>query len=186
MKIKSSKMNIVKIFYNSIFVAVAAVALLFIISVLPIPGGIRTLVVMSGSMEPAIKTGSIIVIQPARNYKVGDIITFGEITKTSMPTTHRITGGKIVNGKQVFITKGDANEEEDVKQAPLDEVKGKMLFSIPFLGYGVNFVKTPIGFILLFALPLAYLAILEIRNIFLEIKNSKTKIEASSKDEKNG
>jgi len=180
------EMDFKKIFSNIILAAVVAIAALFIISVLPIPGGIRTLVVMSGSMEPSIKTGSVIAIQPVKNYKVGDVITFGEITKTSMPTTHRITGGKIVNGKQVFITKGDANENEDAKEAAIDEVKGKVLFSIPYLGYGVNFVKTPSGFILLFALPLAYLAILEIKNIFEEIRKPKGKEEIKTEDEKNG
>ncbi len=166
-------MNFIKIIYNAVIAIIAAVAILFIISVLPIPGGIRTLVVMSGSMEPTIKTGSVIVIKPAANYKTGDIITFGAISKTSMPTTHRIVDTKVASGQQVFFTKGDANDDEDAKQTPLSDIKGKVLFSIPYLGYGVNFVKKPLGFFLLFVLPLIVAAFDEIYKICKELRKSK-------------
>jgi len=160
-----------KIISNIVSGIIIFIAGIFIISVLPIPGNIKTLVVMSGSMEPNIKTGSVIVIMPMHSYKIGDIVTFGQMSKTSLPTTHRITNTLVVNDEQLFSTKGDANNSEDMGQIKAKDVKGKVLFSIPFLGYGVNFIKTPLGFILLFILPLAGLGISEIINIFKQLRN---------------
>src|SRR3989338_8215020 len=65
-------------------------ASLFFAPLLPIKGNIEIKIVKSGSMEPAIKTGSIVVIKPASLYGVGDVITFGEDSRTTYPTTHRI------------------------------------------------------------------------------------------------
>jgi len=50
--------------------------LLVFFSRLPLAGNIQFLVVQSGSMQPALKQGSIITIKPANSYQAGDIITF--------------------------------------------------------------------------------------------------------------
>src|ERR1035437_10814100 len=98
--------KIFKTIYYVVLSAIIFIALLLIISVFPISGNIKILTVLSGSMEPAIHTGSVVIIKPESSYKVGDIITFGQNTKTDIPTTHLIAEMKAVEGSIVYKTKG--------------------------------------------------------------------------------
>ena len=117
---------------------------------------------------------------PANDYKVGDIITFGEISKTKTPTTHRIKDIKIVDGNPVYITKGDANNSEDNAEVLVTSVKGKVLFSVPYLGYVLNFMRQPIGFALVIIVPATLIIWEEIKKIIGEIKKSKKKTESGA------
>lgn len=129
--------------------------------------------VFTGSMEPAIPVGSIVVIKPAdpETLKVGDIICFKIESEFATTVTHRILN--ITN--EGFITKGDANEEPDQWIVRKENVIGKVIFTIPYVGYIGYFVRTPIGFILLIVIPASLIIIIEIRNIIKELrKNKKT------------
>src|SRR3990167_10724263 len=117
-----------KIFYAVIFLII--VLLLF--SLFPIKGNYQIKIVKSGSMEPSIRVGSIVVIKPSANYKEGDVVTFGKDTKTDIPTTHRIVSSRAVEGVILFTTKGDANEDPDTKEIRASDVTGKVLFDVPF------------------------------------------------------
>ena len=172
--------NGMKKIFNTIYYivlgAIIFVALLLIISTFPITGNIKTLSVLSGSMEPTIHTGSVVVIKPESNYKIGDVITFGKNTKTDIPTTHRIAEMKIVSGEAVYKTKGDANNTEDSTETPQKEVIGKVLFSIPYLGYIVDFVKKPIGLMLVIVIPAVIVIYDELRKIGKEVKKLAFKV----------
>ncbi len=109
-------------------------------------------VVLSGSMEPAIKTGSVVFILPSVNYQIGDVITFRENGVKNL-ITHRIESVEIQGDKKYFFTKGDANEEGDNQEVYLDQIVGKVNFSIPYLGYLVEWAKTPKGFIVFVVIP---------------------------------
>lgn len=148
-------------------------AVLLVGTMLPISGNYRVLSVLSGSMEPAIHTGSVVVVAPASNYKIGDVITFGEISKTKTPTTHRVKDIKIVGGQMIYITKGDANNTEDSKEVAQSEVKGRVFFSIPYLGYILNFVRQPIGFALVIIIPAVLIIWEEARKIYGEVKKDE-------------
>ena len=63
--------KIFKTIYYLILAVIAVVALFLIFSVVPIKGGYKTLVVLSGSMEPKIHTGSVVAIKPEKEYQVG-------------------------------------------------------------------------------------------------------------------
>jgi len=126
-------------------------------------------------MMPAIKTGSIVLVKPTNNYKIGDIITFGQISKTKTPTTHRIAEIEVANGQPIYTTKGDANNAPDQKQVPAKEVIGRVLLDVPFLGYAVAAAKKPWGFMLLIAVPALLVIYEEAHKIWQEIKKSKTK-----------
>lgn len=162
--------KIFKTIYYLILAAIAIVALFLIFSVIPIKGGYKILVVLSGSMEPAIHTGSVAAVKPAREYKVGDIITFGEKTKTKTPTTHRIHEIKETDGVKSYITKGDANNAPDQKPVSEKEIIGKVLFSVPYLGYAVNAAQKPVGFLLIIIIPAVIIIYDEILKIRGEIK----------------
>lgn len=159
-----------KIIYYIVITAVVFIALLIIVSAFPINGNIKMFTVLSGSMEPTIHTGSVVVIKPVSNYKVGDIVTFGQNTKTELPTTHRISGERIQDGEKVFKTKGDANNGEDGKEISSKEILGKILFSIPWLGYVVDFVKKPMGLMIVIVIPAVIIVYDQLQKILKEMK----------------
>lgn len=169
-----------KILSGLVTVLFLGVALALLLSVYSAPGfDFRVLAVQSGSMEPAIKTGSVVVVAPQSDYRIGEVITFGEVGKTKMPITHRVHDIKIIDGEPMFITKGDANDTPDKGEIPQGEIKGKVLFSIPFLGYLLNFIKQPAGFMLVIMVPAGLIIFGEAKKIFAEIKKNK-------KNEKSG
>ena len=162
-------MKISKLIYYFFLVIIAAIAVLLIVSVLPITGNIKFMIVLSGSMEPTIKTGSIVMTKPASEYKVGDIITFGPYSRTKTPTTHRIVE---ISGN-TYITKGDRNNAPDAKPVTQREIIGKVLFDVPYLGFVIDFVRKPLGFVLVLILPAGIIISDEVKKIINEIKKRK-------------
>jgi signal peptidase len=168
--------KITNVIYYTVLGAILFIALLIIVSTFPITGNVKLLSVLSGSMEPTIHTGSVVVIKPESSYKVGDVITFGKNTKTDVPTTHRIAEMKIISGEAVYKTKGDANNGEDSTETPQKEIIGKVLFSIPYLGYIVDFVKKPVGLMLVIVIPAVIIVYDELRKIATEVKKLTFKV----------
>lgn len=166
-----------KFLFNSIYyifvIFVFGLALLLVASLAPIPGNYKIKIVKSGSMEPAIKTGGIVVIRPSDSYKVGDVITFGKDTPTQIPTTHRIVATEGSGSSQMFLTKGDANETEDPNPTSIKDVTGKVWFDLPYLGYVLDFAKKPVGFALLVGIPALSVIIDEIMKILSEVRKMK-------------
>lgn len=158
-----------KIFYIAIFVIIAF--LLF--ALFPIKGNYQIKIVKSGSMEPDIKVGSIVVIKPSSNYTVGDVVTFGKDTKTDIPTTHRIVSSRAVDGVLLFTTKGDANEDNDTNEIKQSDIHGKVLFDVPFFGYIIDLARKPIGFAVLIILPALIIVYDEGVKIFHEIRKMR-------------
>jgi signal peptidase len=171
---------------SGLIIAFLLVVVLFLIaSVVPVPGNIRVFNVLTGSMEPTIKAGSMVVVRPAENYKIGDIITFNPVGKLdTTPITHRIHEMKVENGNPVYITKGDANEVQDLTEIRQNQIIGKMIFRVPFIGAVVNVAKTPIGFTLLIIVPAVIFIYEELKKIYREIRKSKTK-KIENEQEKN-
>lgn len=176
-------MKYLKYLYYVLIGFLVLIALLLIISVFPITGNIKFLTVLSGSMEPTIKTGSVVVVKPFSYYKIGDVITFGPYSKTQTPTTHRIQDIKVVGGSPVYITKGDANDTPDTKEIAQKDIVGKVLFSVPFVGYAVNFAKQPVGFVLIIVVPAIIIIYDELRKVWKELLNLKNKKKDKQQDE---
>lgn len=162
-----------------IFIATAA---LLVVSVLPIPGGIKSYVVLSGSMQPAIQTGSVVFIIPAKPYHIGDVVTFGEVSKIQAPTTHRIVDTRLINGEQFFTTKGDANNARDAKEITAGDIQGKVFLTIPFLGYGVNLGRNPIVFISIIVICAGLIIFDQAKNIWGELKKEENRPEEKKED----
>jgi signal peptidase len=168
-------MKILKVIYYIFLVFIVLVAVLLIVSVFPIPGNYKIMIVQSGSMAPAIKMGSIVGVKPADDYKIGDVITFGPMTKTKAPTSHRIYDIKVVDGQPVYITKGDANNAPDQREITKREIIGKVLFDVPYLGFAVEFAKKPLGFALIIIVPAGIIVYDEVKNIIREIRKTREK-----------
>jgi len=162
--------KVFKMIYYLFLAVVAMVVLLLIFSTLPVKGNFRSLVVLSGSMEPKIKRGSIVAVWPAAEYKIGDVITFGRVSRTENPTTHRIYDIKAEGGQKVYVTKGDANNAPDQKTVSESEILGKVVLVLPYVGYAVAKAKTPVGFLLIVIVPSVVIIYEEIRNIAEEVK----------------
>lgn len=90
--------------------------------------------VVSGSMEPAIPTGSLVYVQEAapEDMEKHDVIAFYGAKDSNAIITHRVVENKVVMGE--FITKGDANKTEDMNPVPYSNFIGKVVYSIPVLG----------------------------------------------------
>ena len=169
------------------------IAILVAISAMNIPGGIKLYTVQSGSMEPAIHTGSIIISISSDNYQIGDIITFKAekdryIENPQYITTHRIFDIKTDNKSELFITKGDANNTPDIETTSKDLVLGKTIYSIPLIGYAVAFAKTRDGLLILIIIPAVIIIISELFSIRDETKRlieerKKRKLTATEKIE---
>jgi signal peptidase len=165
--------KIINIFYwvfvSTLVVIAASVALL----VWQVPGGVRFASVQSGSMSPAIRTGSVVVIVPKQNYEIGDVINFYELKKdgniSEYTTTHRVTKIQNVDESIFYATKGDANDEDDGNMVQKSMVQGNVIFSIPFLGYVTSFVRTLYGLIFLVIVPMTLVVAIEVVNIKNEI-----------------
>ena len=166
-----------KIIYYTFITFIAVIAILLIVSVFPITGNYKLMIVQSGSMTPAIKMGGLVLVKPADEYKIGDVITFGPSTKTKAPTTHRIYDVRVIEGKISYITKGDANEDPDQNEVQERDILGKVLFSVPYVGYAVDFAKKPLGFGLIIIVPAAVIIFDEAKKIYEEVKKKKNKRE---------
>lgn len=109
--------------------------------------------VLSGSMEPGIKTGSVIFVKTGGDttrFQEGDIVTF--LTEEEVLVTHRI---EEVNGEgQTYITKGDANDGVDREPVLAENIVGEYTgVTVPYAGYVVSFANTKEGAALLLILP---------------------------------
>ncbi len=106
--------------------------------------GYALLQVATGSMEPTINAGDIIVIDTiVYDYKKGDIVTFYDVNGSFV--THRIVD---INPKQM-ITKGDSNNTED-EPIPTKNLVGRYMFKLNGLGTIVSSLKNPVVSILIF------------------------------------
>lgn len=168
-------MKVFKTIYYVFLVAIALVAVLLIWSALPIKNGPKVFIVQSGSMEPAIKTGGIVVVKSSGDYKVGDVITFGPYSKIKAPTTHRIYEIKSSCPNCTYVTKGDTNNAPDQRDVRPSDVVGKVMLDVPYIGYAVAAAKTPIGFALIIIIPAAIIVYDEVRKIWGEIKKLRKK-----------
>ena len=146
---------------------------------------------MSGSMEPTIRVGSLAVVKPASDYKIGDIITFNRSNSTSKKetTTHRILSILEKNSVKVYTTKGDANNTADSQTITENQIVGKYLFNIAFLGYLLTYIKTLPGLILIIVIPATVIIYEEVKKIIREAKEIKSRrklknLEKESKEKK--
>lgn len=110
--------------------------------------GVSHLVVMSGSMAPAIEAGDLIIIKEQEHYQVGDIITFSQGRSL---ITHRVVGEEAGQ----WVTRGDANNTADTAPVDPQQVVGKMLLRLPKAGHVILFLQRPYGLALLLTLLVA-------------------------------
>lgn len=164
------------IFNWVIFFLILAIAFFLLGTKFAFPGNFQVKIVQSGSMEPTIPTGSIVIIKPQPDYGEGSIITFGEDSQSDVPITHRVIG---VNDAGDFITQGDANDDPDPLPVSKRDVIGEVIIHIPYLGYVIDFARKPLGFVLLIVIPAFVVIVDEIIIIFKEVARIRKKKHSS-------
>ena len=124
----------------------------------------EALVVRSGSMQPTIATGSIVIVnRAARSPTVGAVVSFREQDGTVV--THRIVG---IDGGR-FITRGDSNRSDDATHRPAASVYGTVVASVPLAGYLIHALQQPAAFLFLLFGSGGLLVISSLRTIHGEL-----------------
>lgn len=108
--------------------------------------GYRYYTVLTNSMSPEFNTGDVVFvhIEGAETINPGDIITFNPSRDSEAYLTHRVTEkyeDYEGSGVTCFKTKGDANNAEDSFLIEEERVIGKVVFSVPKLGYIIRFLQ---------------------------------------------
>lgn len=163
-----------KIFYWLLLALLVLVAGATAFTILEAPGGYRLFVVQSGSMEPVIKTASMVLVVPQSEYRQGEVITFlanpsANLKHPGSTITHRIVAVKDDEGRKIYQTKGDANNAADKDTVSQKQILGKTLFSVPYIGYVIAFTKTQLGLITLIVIPGTIIIYSEVMKIKQEI-----------------
>ena len=111
-----------------------------------VQNGFAGAIVSSGSMAPAIRVNDLVVIKGMSSYQAGDIITF--VTGRGSLLTHRVIK-TLENG---YITQGDANNAPDDEVSP-QRIMGRVVFIFPGAGFVIKALTSPLGILLLLAVP---------------------------------
>ncbi len=153
----------------ALFVA-ALMAVLLAASLGPRLYGYSPVIVYGGSMADTIRVGSIAVTKEIRaeDVAVGDVIVFRppDTAPDRLPVMHRVVSIREEDGQRIFRTKGDANAAPDPWEMYIQGRGARVVYSVPYVGYLVNFAKTPLGCTLLLLLPVGYLGLTTLRRIW--------------------
>lgn len=123
-------------------------------------GGYCPLIVLTGSMDPEIKSGDLIICKQidSKEVKADDVIAFFDPESSSNSVlTHRVVELVDEDGTLSYRTKGDANNTVDRALVPADNLVGIYQFKIPGAGNIAMFMQTPAGLIVCVVIPLALL-----------------------------
>ena len=133
----------------------------------PSVAGYQMYIVQGGSMSPTFEAGSLAFLKPVdpRQISVGDIITYRSPADRSSLTTHRVVEINREGTSLSFTTRGDANDVNDQQPVYPENVVGEVVYTLPYLGYLMNFGQTRTGVLALVIVPGILIIIFEIKNL---------------------
>lgn len=138
--------------------------------------GWETHPVLSGSMEPTLKVGGLIITKPEniQDIKENDMITFN--VSSGVIVTHRVIAIEVRDGKPWFQTKGDANQDPDNDFVSSEgEEMRKVFFHVPYLGFAAVFLQRKLTFFILIAIPALILIGIFSRDLWKGIREIREK-----------
>ena len=112
--------------------------------VVPRIGGGTSYTVLTGSMQPSLPPGTVVVVRPRPDASigVGSVITYQLESGKPTVVTHRVVSQGVDGaGKPVWWTQGDANDAVDPAPVRPVQVKGEVWYSVPYLGYAGSIVS---------------------------------------------
>jgi signal peptidase I len=144
-----------------------ALAVLLAAALPPALGG-TSMVVRSGSMTPAIRTGDVVVVEPIAPTEaaIGDIVTFKDPAGSGRLLVHRVRAISRSGGEVAVVTKGDANSTQERWKVAADGTIGTVAYRVPALGFAVGWIGSPVGRIGLVILPALLLAAMFLMRIW--------------------
>lgn len=123
--------------------------------------GYKPFIVLSGSMEPEILAGDLIVTKEIapEDVQVGDVISFR--VDQDVVVSHRVTEIETEGGLS-FLTKGDANIGMDATEVLPEDLEGVYLWRFGGMGEFALFLQTPVGMLLFVVVPLGLFIIYDV------------------------
>ena len=162
---------------NGVVWAVVVVAAALILAVaLPLAFGDRPHTVLTGSMEPTISAGDVVVdarISPL-DARVGDVVTFRDPEDQSKLITHRVKRIRRGGSHLWFTTQGDANNTTEHWRIAADGELGRVAYKVPWVGHVAVLTHTPLGLGLLLVVPLLLLGLDELVRIWRPAREQVT------------
>lgn len=125
--------------------------------------GIKTYTIVSGSMQPELNIGDMVVVKETNDNElnVGDIISY---RNGQSVVTHRIHKIYYKDGQKQYITKGDYNNVEDSIILTIDSIEGKVVNKLSGIGNITLFLQSKYSIIVITIIFFIY---------FLSRKNKK-------------
>lgn len=157
------------IIYNIVLIAISSANKINIINIF----GYKSYIIKTNSMEPTISINDVVIAKKVekQNIKIGDVITFlqeGEVI------THRVTK---IDENGDYTTKGDNNNIEDTFKISYDNIEGKQVLTIPYLGKIVQMLDNQIVFLVITLIALIFIFIMIQNQEKRENRREKKKIE---------
>lgn len=134
---------------------------------LPDFAGYKPLICASNSMSNIFELGDLTITKEVTQseLKKGDIITFWN-TKHDTVITHRIEEiSKDEKGNTIYITKGDMNNEIDAETVSFNQIEGKCIGHIKYVGNLILWLQKPTGLIVAFLVPIIIIALVYRHNL---------------------
>jgi signal peptidase I len=134
----------------------------------PLAFDARPLVVLSGSMEPALRTGDVSVVRSIAplDARPGNIVTFRDPDNAERLITHRVRAMRVQGDAVVFRTRGDANNVSERWRVPANGEIGRVMYRIPKLGWVLSYARSKGLFVVLLGGALALLLVFELTAIW--------------------
>ena len=150
------------------YTAAAFAAGIAIAVVAPLAFGARPLVVLSGSMEPALGTGDVSVVRTIEPLEArpGDVVTFRDPGESEKLITHRVTAMHVEGDAVSFVTRGDTNNVSERWRVPASGEIGRVAYRIPEIGWALMYARSKGLFVVLLAAALALLLVLELAAVW--------------------
>jgi signal peptidase len=145
--------------------------------------------IQSDSMEDEIMTGDFILGKKCdpKELNERDIISFFTVNNEGQIfiNTHRIINIEETSDGRIFTTKGDNEEEPDLRKVYEGDIVSKYSgFRIPLLGYILTFLTTQLGFFLCIVLPVLLYTIWQVyKFVIILMNNQKVKLIEEVKDQ---
>ncbi len=140
-------------------------------AVVPRVLGVQPYAIVSGSMEPAYPTGSLVYAQPVagEDLQVGDVAAFWRDEDVII---HRVDSIDIAG--EEFVAKGDANDNVDLRPVLFRDVLGRVVFSVPGVGYFLMALGSVTGKLLLGWVVLMGAALCVLGSVLSNLANRQT------------
>lgn len=163
--------------YNIILIVISSANKVNVINLF----GYKSYIIKTNSMEPTININDVVITKKVekQDIKIGDVITFlqdGEVI------THRITQ---ISENGEYSTKGDNNNIEDTFKITYENIEGKQILIIPYLGKIVQLLDNKIVFLIITLIVLICMLMTIQNQEKREYRREKKKIEDKKRQNSN-